>query len=141
MITSRLVLTVGHRLPSLDARLTLNGVAYDLTGRTPTVVISALDGGTVLGSPSPFLADLAVVSAVAGTVRYDWTQPQVDAARAGEYEMRIKVRDTATGLLTAEFPTRATSTVVIRPTTVGYNYLIDGAGKPVLSADGQSIRV
>lgn len=69
---------VGNLSPSLSDTIKVNGVAFDLTNSTVNFRMRA-EGSSTLLVDSPAV----VVSAPAGTVRYDWAAP--DVATAGEY--------------------------------------------------------
>lgn len=63
-----LVWYVGNRKPSISETITINGVPFDLTSSTVKFKARALGSGTLLVDTAA-----TIVSAPAGTVRYDWT--------------------------------------------------------------------
>jgi hypothetical protein len=68
----------GNTSPSITDTITVNGVAFDLTGATVRFRMRDDDSSTLLvDSPA------TVVSAPAGTVRYDWAS--LDTATAGDF--------------------------------------------------------
>lgn len=71
-------ITQGTRSPSVTDTLTVDGVAFDLTGSTVRFRMRAV-GSAVLKVDSP----ATIVSAAAGTVRYDWAAVDVDTP--GDY--------------------------------------------------------
>lgn len=75
---SALVWYVGNRSPSITETITIDGVAFDLS--SSTVKFKARAAGS-----STLKVDTAatIVSALAGTVRYDWAAADVDTA--GDY--------------------------------------------------------
>ena len=71
-------ITKGSRSPSLTGTLTVDGVAFDLTGSTVKLKMRAVGSATLKVD-----AAATVVSAPAGTVRYDWVSADLDTA--GDY--------------------------------------------------------
>lgn len=65
----------GTRSPSLTGTLTVDGAAFDLTGSTVKFKMRAVGSATLKVN-----ATATVVSAAAGTVRYDWAAADVDTA-------------------------------------------------------------
>lgn len=96
----------GDTSPSVSATLTgAGGTAQNLTGATVRFKMRNRLGAVVIN------AVCAIVSAAAGTVRYDW-QP-ADTAVAGYYEAEFEV--TLAGGAIGTFPNAGFHTVEIVP--------------------------
>lgn len=83
-------LYVGNKNPSITETITIDGVPKDLTGHTVKLKMRLANSSTLKVN-----ADALVVSAVAGTVRYDWTGTDTDTA--GNYLLWWEVTTTAGG--------------------------------------------
>jgi hypothetical protein len=140
MTTTTLLMRVGDRLPQFTAQaLDRFGAPINVTGYQAFLVISAQDGDTVFGQPSPFIVACPIVSPTLGVVRYDWSQAEMDAAVPGIYSATVRFRNIATPTTMFEVPSRKTNTIVIRPRVVGYDYVVDGDGDLVLTAYGEPL--
>jgi hypothetical protein len=95
----------GDRSPSVEATLRKAGVVVDLTGGTVQFVMKSKHGGTLKVN-----AAAVIVSASAGTVRYDWAAADVDTA--GTYHAEFKF--TLAGKIMS-FPNDRSLVVVIEP--------------------------
>lgn len=81
---------VANRDPSIAETLTIAGVAKDLTGCTVKAKMRAVGSSTLKVDTAA-----TIVSAAAGTVRYDWAALDVDTA--GSYLFWWEVTTTASG--------------------------------------------
>src|SRR5438067_7339722 len=68
----------GTTSPSVSDTITINGAAVDLTGASVRFRMRDDDSATVVLDQAA-----TVVSAVAGTIRYDWSAP--DTGTAGDF--------------------------------------------------------
>lgn len=90
-MSEHLTFFVANRNPSITQTITNDdGTAHDLTGQTVKFRMRALGSATLKVD-----AAATVVSALAGTVRYDWAAP--DVATAGLYLVWWQVTTTAGG--------------------------------------------
>jgi hypothetical protein len=86
----------GNRLPSLTDTIKVNGVAFDLTSSTVKLRMRLANSNTLKVDTTA-----AVVSAPAGTVRYDWAAIDVDTS--GEYVAWWQVTTSGKTQETSEF--------------------------------------
>lgn len=77
-MASRLIWYVGDRNPSITETITIDGVVVDLSSSTVRFKMRQVGSSTLTTD-----AAATIVSAPAGTVRYDWQAADVDTA--GEY--------------------------------------------------------
>jgi hypothetical protein len=90
-MSEQLLFWVGNRNPSItETILNDNGTAHNLTGQTVKFKMRAVGSAT-----KKVNAAATVVSAAAGTVRYDWAALDVDTA--GQYLVWWEVTTTAGG--------------------------------------------
>ena len=77
-------ITAGDTLPTLDCSLVYDGAAYDLTSKTPTIILSK-DGVDVELTTS--VAGLATE----GVARHTWTVGETATIGRGRWPMRVVV--------------------------------------------------
>lgn len=93
---------VGDRLPSFTAQVVNEfEQPINITGSRAYLVLAATNSASVFGQPSPYVVECSIVAAETGSLRYDWTQAQVDALTPGV--INVTVRFTASDGFSAVF--------------------------------------
>lgn len=139
-MSNDLQMTVGNRWPTFTGQLNAaDGTGVPLVGYDAFLVVTAVDGGTVFGVPSPLVQACSISDAADGGVLYDWTQPQVDAARAGVYDVAVRAVKIADPTDTFEMSPQRGARIIIRSGPAGHGYVLAENGALVLVESGVPI--